>query len=162
MFFGSVRDNVAYARDASDEEIQRALETAGAWDFVSEMAEGVETMVGDRGVMLSGGQRARIALARALLKDPDLLILDEAAAALDAETEKRIQQSLFGASNGGEQRITIAVAHRLATIRNADEIIAMVDGAIVERGTHRELIDNDNVYASQWLIQTGELGAAEA
>ena len=114
-------------------------------------------MVGDRGVMLSGGQRARVSLARALLNDPELMILDEASAALDAETEKRIQQSLFGNTNTVKQRITIAVAHRLATIRNADEIIAMVDGAIVERGTHNELIDNDNVYASQWSIQTGEL-----
>ena len=162
LFFGSVRDNVAYAREASDEEIQQVLETAGAWDFVSELEEGAATMVGDRGVMLSGGQRARIALARALLKNPDLLILDEASASLDAETEKRIQQSLFDGSNGGKQRITLAVAHRLATIRNADEIIAMVDGAIVERGTHRELLSNDNVYASQWSIQTGELGSAEA
>ena len=111
--------------------------------------------------MLSGGQRARISLARALLNDPDLLILDEASAALDAETEKRIQASLFGGSNGGKKRITIAVAHRLATIRNADEIIAMVDGAIVERGTHKELLSNENVYASQWSIQTGELDSTE-
>jgi ATP-binding cassette subfamily B protein len=113
-------------------------------------------MVGDRGVMLSGGQRARISLARALLNNPDLLILDEASAALDAETEKRIQQSLFGGSNGSKERITIAVAHRLATIRNSDEIIALVDGVIVERGTHNELVENNNVYASQWSIQTGE------
>ncbi|MEE3113693.1 MAG: ABC transporter ATP-binding protein [Candidatus Thermoplasmatota archaeon] len=161
MFFGTVRDNVAYARETSDEQVQQALETAGAWEFVSEMPDGLDTMVGDRGVMLSGGQRARISLSRALLNDPDLLILDEASAALDSETEKRIQQSLFGGSNGHEQRITIAVAHRLATIRNADEIVAMVDGAIVERGTHNELLDNDNVYASQWSIQTGELSVAE-
>ena len=157
LFFGTIRDNVAYARESTDIQIQSALEAAGAWDFISELPEGIETMVGDRGVMLSGGQRARVSLARALLNDPDLLILDEASAALDAETEKRIQQSLFGNTNTVKQRITIAVAHRLATIRNADEIIAMVDGAIVERGTHNELIDNDNVYASQWSIQTGEL-----
>jgi len=161
LFYGSVRDNVAYARETSDDEIRRVLEIAGAWEFVSEMADGLDTMVGDRGVMLSGGQRARIALSRALLKNPDLLILDEASAALDAETERRIQQSLFSGSNGDGQRITIAVAHRLATIRNADEIIAMVDGAIVERGSHNELLDNENVYASQWSIQTGELGAVE-
>jgi len=162
LFYGDVRSNVAYAREATDEEIQKALEIAGAWEFVSQMSEGIDTMVGDRGVMLSGGQRARIALARALLKDPDLLVLDEASAALDAETEKRIQMSLFGGSNGDSKRITIAVAHRLATIRKADEIIAMVDGAIVERGSHPELLANENVYASQWSIQTGELGASEA
>ena len=162
LFFGTVRDNVAYARDATDEQVKNALEAAGAWEFVSQMSSGISTMVGDRGVMLSGGQRARVSLARALLNDPDLLILDEASAALDAETEKRIQESLFGGgSNGGKQRITIAVAHRLATIRNADEIIAMVDGAIVERGTHHELLYNENVYASQWSIQTGELGESE-
>ena len=127
LFFGTIRDNVAYARDSSNEQIHNALEAAGAWEFVSQMSDGMDTMVGDRGVMLSGGQRARISLARALLNDPDLLILDEASAALDAETEKRIQKSLFGNSNGSNKRITIAVAHRLATIRNADEIISMVD-----------------------------------
>lgn len=161
LFFGTVRENVAYARNSTDLEIRNALEAAGAWEFVSEMPNGIDTKVGDRGVMLSGGQRARISLARALLNEPDLLILDEASAALDAETEKRIQESLFGGSDGGKNRITIAVAHRLATIRNADEILAMVDGAIVERGTHHELISNENVYASQWSIQTGELNSKE-
>lgn len=157
LFYGTIKDNVSYAREATDEEINTALELAGASEFVSELPLGLDSMVGDRGVMLSGGQRARVSLARALLNDPDLLILDEASAALDAETEKRIQQSLFGGSNGTNNRLTIAVAHRLATIRNADEIIAMVDGAIVERGNHEELLFNDNVYASQWSIQTGEL-----
>lgn len=157
LFFGTLRENISYARDANDNEIKSALETAGAWDFISKLPDGIDTMVGDRGVMLSGGQRARISLARALLNNPDLLILDEASAALDAETEKRIQQSLFGGSNRDKKRITIAVAHRLATIRNSDEIIALVDGAIVERGEHNQLIENNNVYASQWLIQTGEI-----
>jgi len=161
LFFGTIRDNVAYARETTDDQVKNALEAAGAWEFVSEMSEGINTMVGDRGIMLSGGQRARVSLARALLNDPDLLILDEASAALDAETEKRIQESLFEGSNAGKRRITIAVAHRLATIRKADEIIALVDGAIVERGTHSELLDNENVYASQWSIQTGELGEPE-
>ena len=157
LFYGTIRDNVAYARDVKESEILDALELAGASEFISQLSNGLDTMVGDRGVMLSGGQRARISLARALLKDPDLLILDEASAALDAETEKRIQQSLFDGSSGKKKRITIAVAHRLATIRNADEIIAMVDGAIVERGKHEELLSNENVYASQWSIQIWEL-----
>ncbi|MAU85477.1 MAG: ABC transporter permease [Euryarchaeota archaeon] len=157
LFYGTIGDNVSYARDVEESEIFDALELAGATEFISQLPNGLDTMVGDRGVMLSGGQRARISLARALLKDPDLLILDEASAALDAETEKRIQQSLFDGSSGKKQRITIAVAHRLATIRNADQIIAMVDGAVVERGKHEELLSNENVYASQWSIQTGEL-----
>ena len=156
LFFGSIRDNVAYAREATDERVQEALEMAGAWEFVSEMEDGMHTMVGDRGVRLSGGQRARVSLARALLMDPDVLILDEASAALDAETEKRIQQSLFEGGSG-KSRLTIAVAHRLATIRNADDILAMVDGVVVESGTHSQLIQNDNVYASQWSIQTGQI-----
>ena len=158
LFYGTIRENVAYARDSTEDEISRALEMAGAAEFVSELTDGMDTMVGDRGVMLSGGQRARVSLARALLNDPDLLILDEASAALDAETEKKIQLSLFGGSKGSKKRITIAVAHRLATIRNANEIVAMVDGAIVERGEHKDLLSNENVYASQWSIQTGELG----
>ena len=116
--------------------------------------------MGDRGVKLSGGQKARISLARALLTKPDLLVLDEASAALDAETEQRIQSSLF--SSVDSKRMTVAVAHRLATIRNADEILAMVDGVIVERGLHEELVAADNVYASQWRIQTGELDAEAA
>jgi ATP-binding cassette subfamily B protein len=157
LFYGTIKQNVSYARDAPDEEIFNALDMAGASEFISQLPDGLESMVGDRGVMLSGGQRARISLARALLNDPDLLILDEASAALDAETEKRIQQSLFGASNGKKNRLTIAVAHRLATIRNADEIISMVDGAIVERGKHEDLLINESVYASQWSIQTGEI-----
>ena len=154
LFFGSIRENVAYAREVSDEEVISSLKTAGAWEFVSELEGGMDSMVGDRGVRLSGGQRARISLARALLMNPDVLILDEASAALDAETEKRIQESLFKVN--GANRLTIAVAHRLATIRNADEIISMVDGVIVERGTHDSLISSDGVYASQWQIQTGE------
>lgn len=157
LFYGTIKENVSYARESTDEEIFSALDMAGASEFIFQLPNGLESMVGDRGVMLSGGQRARISLARALLNDPDLLILDEASAALDAETEKRIQQSLFHGSNGKKNRITIAVAHRLATIRNADEIISMVDGSIVERGIHGELLENESVYASQWSIQTGEI-----
>ena len=152
LFFGTLKQNVAYNRKAEDEEIMIALEMAGAADFVKEFENGLETMVGDRGTKLSGGQRARVSLARALLKSPSLLVLDEASSALDAETERRIQENLLAS---GGNRTTIAVAHRLSTIRNADEIISMVDGAIVERGNHEELIENNGVYASQWQIQTG-------
>ncbi len=154
LFFGSIKQNVAYNRKADEEEIMEALEMAGAAEFVKEFEDGLETMVGDRGTMLSGGQRARVSLARALLKNPSLLVLDEASSALDAETEKRIQENLL--ASGGE-RTTIAVAHRLSTIRNAEEIISMVDGGIVERGRHEELLANNGVYASQWQIQTGEI-----
>jgi ATP-binding cassette subfamily B protein len=111
-------------------------------------------MVGDRGAKLSGGQRARVSLARALLKRPSLLILDEASSALDAETERRIQENLIAS---GSDRATIAVAHRLSTIRNANEILSMVDGAVVERGTHDSLVEAGGVYASQWTIQTGDM-----
>ena len=153
LFFGTLKQNVAYNRESDDEEIMRALELAGAADFVNDFEDGLETMVGDRGTKLSGGQRARVSLARALLKNPSLLVLDEASSALDAETEKRIQENLIAS---GGSRTTIAVAHRLSTIRSAEEIISMVDGAIVERGTHEELIENNGVYASQWQIQTGQ------
>ena len=154
LFFGSIKQNVAYNRKADEDEIMKALEMAGAAEFVKEFEDGLETMVGDRGTMLSGGQRARVSLARALLKNPSLLVLDEASSALDAETEKRIQENLLAS---GDERTTIAVAHRLSTIRNAEEIISMVDGGIVERGSHEELLANNGVYASQWQIQTGEI-----
>lgn len=153
LFFGSIKQNVIYNREASEEEIISALKLAGAAQFVDELEDGLDTMVGDRGTKLSGGQRARVSLARALLKNPSLLVLDEASSALDAETEKRIQENLLAS---GSERTTIAVAHRLSTIRNADEIISMVDGAVVERGTHESLIADNGVYASQWQIQTGE------
>ena len=135
-------------------DLIEALKMAGAWEFVQELEEGLETLVGDRGAMLSGGQRARVSLARALLKAPSLLILDEASSALDAETERRIQENLL---SSGKERGTIAVAHRLSTIRNANEILSMVDGAIVERGIHDDLVASGGVYASQWTIQTGDM-----
>ena len=154
LFYGSIKDNVIYNQSANDDELQTALELAGAWEFIQELEEGLETMVGDRGAKLSGGQRARVSLARALLKQPSLLILDEASSALDAETERRIQENLIASGN---DRATLAVAHRLSTIRNADEILSMVDGAVVERGKHDELVAAGGVYASQWTIQTGDM-----
>ena len=154
LFYGSVRDNVSYNQESTDEMLKDALAMAGAWDFVQELEDGLDTMVGDRGAMLSGGQRARISLARAILRAPSLLILDEASSALDAETERRIQENLL---SSGKDRATIAVAHRLSTIRNANEILSMVDGAIVERGMHDDLVASGGVYASQWTIQTGDM-----
>ncbi len=154
LFYGSVRDNVIYNQESTEEMLKDALTMAGAWDFVQELEHGLDTMVGDRGAMLSGGQRARISLARAILKAPTLLILDEASSALDAETERRIQENLL---SSGKNRATIAVAHRLSTIRNANEILSMVDGAIVERGMHDDLVASGGVYASQWTIQTGDM-----
>ena len=154
LFYGSIKDNVIYNQSANDDELQTALELAGAWEFIQELEEGLETMVGDRGAKLSGGQRARVSLARALLKQPSLLILDEASSALDAETERRIQENLIASGN---DRATLAVAHRLSTIRNADEILSMVDGAVVERGKHDDLVAAGGVYASQWTIQTGDM-----
>lgn len=154
LFYGSLKDNVMYNQEATDEDLENALRLAGAWNFVDDLQNGIDTMVGDRGAKLSGGQRARVSLARALLKQPSLLILDEASSALDAETERRIQENLLAS---GSDRATIAVAHRLSTIRNANEILSMVDGAVVERGNHDELVAADGVYASQWTIQTGDL-----
>ena len=154
LFYGTVRENVVYNQEASEEELQSALELAGAWEFVQDLEQKLDTMVGDRGAKLSGGQRARVSLARALLKQPSLLILDEASSALDAETARRIQENLIAS---GSDRATIAVAHRLSTIRNADEILSMVDGAVVERGKHDDLISAGGVYSSQWTIQTGDL-----
>ena len=154
LFYGTVRENVVYNQEATEDELQSALELAGAWDFVLELEDKLDTMVGDRGAKLSGGQRARVSLARALLKQPSLLILDEASSALDAETERRIQENLIASGN---DRATIAVAHRLSTIRNADEILSMVDGNVLERGKHDELIKAGGVYSSQWTIQTGDM-----
>ena len=154
LFYGTVSDNVRYNQESTDDELNTALKLAGAWDFIQELEGGLDTMVGDRGAKLSGGQRARVSLARALLKQPSLLILDEASSALDAETERRIQENLLAS---GSDRATIAVAHRLSTIRNANEILAMVDGAVVERGLHDDLVEADGVYASQWAIQTGDM-----
>lgn len=154
LFYGTVRENVVYNQKATEDELRSALELAGAWDFVLELEDKLDTMVGDRGAKLSGGQRARVSLARALLKQPSLLILDEASSALDAETERRIQENLIASGN---DRATIAVAHRLSTIRNADEILSMVDGNVVERGKHDELIKAGGVYSSQWTIQTGDM-----
>ena len=155
LFHGTVKENIAYSdQSASQEEIEEAARLAGAHDFITELVGGYQAVVGDRGVKLSGGQRQRISLARALLRRPPLLILDEATSAVDTRTEEIIQRNLNEFKDG---RMTVAVAHRLSTIRDADTILVLVEGVVVERGSHDELLAADGVYADLWAVQTGDL-----
>jgi ATP-binding cassette, subfamily B, bacterial len=153
LFHGSVAENIAYGSfDASFEEIIQAAKIAEAHEFIVQLPQGYETIVGERGQKLSGGQRQRIAIARAILKNPPILILDEATSAVDNETEAAIQRSLERIT---VNRTTIAIAHRLSTIRNADRIYVMEYGKFVESGTHEELLEKNGVYASLWRVQSG-------
>ena len=153
LFEGSVRDNIAYGRpDAHETEIIDAARTAEAWDFIQALPQGLDTPVGERGVRLSGGQRQRLSLARALLKNPPILVLDEATSAVDNETEAAIQRSL---RRIGHQRTVIMIAHRLSTIVDADEIAVIHQGRVAERGSHDALLTADGLYAAQWRVQTG-------
>ena len=155
LFHGTIRENIAYAdQNAGDAAIVEAAKLAGADEFIQEAPDGYDTIVGDRGVKLSGGQRQRISLARAILRRPPLLILDEATSAVDTRTEEIIQRNLNQFKDG---RMTVAVAHRLSTIRDADQILVLVEGVVVENGAHDELIAQDGVYADLWAVQTGEL-----
>ncbi|MDR7210188.1 ABC transporter transmembrane domain-containing protein [Flavobacterium piscis] len=142
LFGGTIKENIAYGKpDATDEEIMLAAKQANALNFVEGFPEKFETLVGERGVKLSGGQRQRIAIARALLKNPSILILDEATSSLDSESEKLVQQALEVLMEG---RTSIIIAHRLSTIRNADKILVLDNGKITEEGTHQELINLEN------------------
>ncbi|MEN7341687.1 MAG: ABC transporter ATP-binding protein [Pseudomonadota bacterium] len=154
LFHGSVRENIAYGRpDATDADIIEAAKAAEALAFIEAMPEGLDTIVGEQGQKLSGGQRQRLSIARALLKDPAVLVLDEATSAVDNETEAAIQRSLQTIS---EDRTTIVIAHRLSTIVNADTIYVLDEGEIKESGTHQTLLDADGLYASLWQVQTGQ------
>jgi len=154
LFEGSIRDNLAYGKpDAAEEEIIEAARTAEAWSFIEALPEGLDTPVGERGIRLSGGQRQRLSLARALLKNPPILVLDEATSAVDNETEAAIQRSL---KRIGHNRTVIMIAHRLSTIVDADTIAVVENGRIVEEGDHDSLIRNNGAYAAQWRVQTGQ------
>ena len=155
LFYGTVRDNIAYGTfEATDAEIRQAAKAAEAHAFIQNLPEGYETMVGERGVKLSGGQRQRLCIARAMLEDPDILVLDEATSDVDTETEMLIQRSLDELTT---DRTTFAIAHRLSTIKDADQIVVLEDGRIVERGSHDQLIRKDGLYAHLWGVQAGEI-----
>ncbi len=153
LFHGTVAKNIAYGSfDASNEEIIHAAKLAQADEFILQLPQGYDTIVGERGQKLSGGQRQRIAIARAIVKDPPILILDEATSAVDNETEAAIQKSLAMIT---QNRTTIAIAHRLSTIRHSHCIYVMDHGQIVEQGKHEDLLAIDGIYASLWRVQSG-------
>ena len=153
LFHRSIRENIAYGKpDATDKEIERAAKKAEAYNFITKLQDGFDTMVGERGVKLSGGQRQRIAIARAILKDAPILVLDEATSALDSESEKLIQKSLETLMKG---RTSIVIAHRLSTIAKLDRIVVLDNGKVLEQGSHTELLDKDGIYAKLWSHQSG-------
>ena len=145
IFYGTIKDNILYGRPEADlDDVIDAAKKANIHDFIMSLDDGYETMVGERGVKLSGGQKQRVSIARVFLKNPPVLILDEATSSLDNVTEKMIQKALDELSEG---RTTLVIAHRLSTISNADEILVLTDEGITERGTHKELIQNGGYYA---------------
>ena len=151
LFHASVLDNLRYAKpDATQEEVEEAARAAAIHDRVMELPEGYDTIVGERGYKLSGGEKQRVAIARVLLKDPRVLILDEATSALDTVSERLIQSALYRLMEG---RTTIAIAHRLSTILRADQILVYDRGRIVERGRHEELIRHEGLYARLYAEQ---------
>ncbi|MEG4228232.1 ABC transporter ATP-binding protein [Microcoleus sp. N9_B2] len=153
LFHGTVAENIAYGSfETSNREIVNAAKIAEAHEFIAQLPDGYNTIVGERGQKLSGGQRQRIAIARAVLKNPPILILDEATSAVDNETEAAIQRSLERIT---KNRTTIAIAHRLSTVRNADCICVMEEGLVVESGQHEQLIEQDGIYAALWRVQSG-------
>ncbi len=155
LFDGTVEENIRYGSfSATPEEMDKVIRQAAVDEFLGRLPNGLQTVVGERGVRLSGGQRQRIALARALLKNPPILILDEATSSVDNETERAITLALEEVRKG---RTVLIVAHRLSTIRHADRIVVVSEGKIVEDGHHEDLVEKDGVYASLWKIQSGEL-----
>jgi subfamily B ATP-binding cassette protein MsbA len=160
LFNDSVRDNIAYGRqDASDDEILAAAVSAAAHDFITELPDGYDTMVGEHGVKLSGGQRQRIAIARAVLKNAPILLLDEATSSLDSESERLVREALASLMKG---RTTLVIAHRLSTVTDADVIYFIEDGQVTEHGSHAELLAENGAYARVYLMQFADDAADDA
>jgi ATP-binding cassette subfamily B protein len=146
LFHASIRDNLAFARpDATDEEIEHAARAAQVHELIAALPDGYDTLVGERGYRFSGGEKQRIAIARTILRNPPVLVLDEATSSLDTQTEYAVQAELERLAEG---RTTITIAHRLSTIRDADQIIVLDHGRVAERGTHEELIERGGLYAA--------------
>ena len=151
LFNGSIRDNLLYAKPgATEAEMEAALKKANIWEFVQNQPEGLDAMVGNRGLKLSGGEKQRLSIARVLLKDPTIFIFDEATSALDSISEQKIQEAIDPII---QSRTSILIAHRLSTILAADEILVVKDGQIVERGQHRDLVARDGVYRELYETQ---------
>jgi len=159
LFNDTLFYNIQYGRpEASKAEVEAAARAAQLEDFIARLPDGWQTRVGERGLKLSGGEKQRVAIARTLLKNPDILIFDEATSALDSKTEKAIQAQLDAAARG---RTTLVIAHRLSTVMNADEIIVLDQGRILERGGHAELLGRNGPYAQMWRLQQEEREAEE-
>ena len=151
LFNDTVRYNIAYGKlDATDEEIEMAAKAANAHKFISKMPEGYNTLIGERGIKLSGGEKQRIAIARAMLKNPPILILDEATSALDSESEKLVQEAIETLM---KNRTVVLIAHRLSTVKNADKIVVIDKGTIAEVGKHQELLDKNGMYAKLYNLK---------
>jgi subfamily B ATP-binding cassette protein MsbA len=154
LFNGTVFENIAFGMsNVSESQVIAAAKVANAHEFIMQMPDGYQTNIGDRGIKMSGGQRQRLSIARAVLKNPPVLILDEATSALDTESERLVQEALI---NLMKNRTSIVIAHRLSTVQFADEIVVMQKGEIVERGTHSKLLERAGVYKRLHDLQTFE------